>query len=124
MKSLTSPNTTSAVSNFTTVSSSSSPLSSSTYQQLQDKTDPNEISLAPVSSPTASISFDASTKITTPFITPAQFQRTIELNSIKDKLNKLYSLKSTTTFVDKNRKTIKDLQKKEKILENNIHELQ
>ncbi|CAF4139475.1 unnamed protein product, partial [Rotaria sordida] len=75
MKSLTSPNTTSAVSNFTTVSSSSSPLSSSTYQQLQDKTDPNEISLAPVSSPTASISFDASTKITTPFITPAQFQQ-------------------------------------------------
>ncbi|CAF1251302.1 unnamed protein product [Rotaria sordida] len=80
MKLSTSPSTTSAISDFATASSSSP--SSSTYQQLEDRTDPHEVSPGPVSSQTVLTSFDASTEITTPFITPAQYQRTIELNSM------------------------------------------
>ncbi|CAM4849169.1 unnamed protein product [Rotaria magnacalcarata] len=123
----TSSNTTSTSSNTTSTpdhlpnSSSSSAFSSSTFQQLGDNAGPQEVPSSPPSVATASTSFDGSTEIDTSFRTPAQHQRTDELHLVKDKLNKLYSLKSSGLLPHDSKKLINDLEKKQKQLEKNIH---
>ncbi|CAM4979531.1 unnamed protein product [Rotaria socialis] len=120
MKSSTSSNTTST-SDHLHNSSSSSAFSSSTFQQLGDNAGPQEVPSSPPSVATASTSFDKSTEIGTSFRTPAQHQRTDELHFVKNKLNKLYSLKSSGLLPDDSKKLINDLEKKQKQLKKSIH---
>ncbi|CAF4129956.1 unnamed protein product, partial [Rotaria sp. Silwood1] len=98
--------------------SSSSP---TTYQQSEDITICHEVPSISVLSPTVSTSSDANPKITPALTAPAQCRHTEGLNSIKDKLNKLYLLKSTGLLNEDNRKSIKDLEKQQKTLQQKIH---
>ena len=54
------------------------------------------------------------TEVEKSFKTPAQRQRTNELMLVKDKLNKLYSLRSSGLLTDDNKKNINSLEKQQK----------